>query len=316
MRINSLRAFLLASSHRSISRAAQEMHLTQPALSKIVQMLEADLGVELFHRTTQGLQLTPCGAAFMPYAQRILADLDAARRDLQAVSGHDGFTLRVGADSYLVGEILPTAIAQLVAASPELKVEITIGAADALVEATARGALDLCITSVANCSNLHLLSVQELLCADKTVVARAGHPLLRRPTIRLSDIVAFPWVHFGPSFATASDLVPILRSHHVELPRTIIEADSLAYVLAHLRNSDSLSFQPRQLLQVPDIIEIPVVDAKVAFPFRIVAAHTGARPPLLRARQLLVELGEILQKQVAVPHQADAELARPERVLA
>ena len=82
------------------------------------------------------------------------------------------------------------------------------------------------------------------------------------------------------------------------LPKTLIEADSLTYVLAHLRNSNSLSYQPRRILNASDIAEIAVADATVGFPFRIVAGHAKTHPLSPGARRLLAELESFLHNTV------------------
>ncbi|MGE3991919.1 LysR family transcriptional regulator [Pseudorhodoplanes sp.] len=291
MRTRSIRAFLLAHTYRSITKAAHEMNLTQPALTKTIQLLEADLGVTLFKRGARGLEPTFFAEAFAPFAQRILAEIEAAKNELSALAVGKVGNLRVGADSYVVSGILPPAISHLLELIPNLKIEISSGVSDVLLEATLNGAFDLCITSLSRRSKMSSLEIIELLNQDYAVVARHGHPLAARNDVRLAEIVTYPWVHVGRDFHASSSIVPLLQAERIELPTKIISTDSITYLLAHLRRSDCLSYQPARLIDGADVAHIRIVDAPaILSQFRIVACHARDQPLSLGARQLVSEL--------------------------
>ena len=78
-----LRAFLTVADQQSVSKAAERLHLTQPAISKQVQSLESQLGIALFDRIGRRLNLTEAGRIFMPRAQAILQQLEESQRELR-----------------------------------------------------------------------------------------------------------------------------------------------------------------------------------------------------------------------------------------
>src|SRR5215471_7475062 len=80
-----LALFLAAAEHRSFSAAARALDLAQPSVSEAVRRLEEDLGVPLFARSRRGLELTEAGRALRPYAERVVADLEAARDSVSEV---------------------------------------------------------------------------------------------------------------------------------------------------------------------------------------------------------------------------------------
>jgi DNA-binding transcriptional LysR family regulator len=80
-----LALFLAAAEHRSFSAAARDLELAQPSVSEAVRRLEEDLGVPLFARSRRGLELTEAGRALRPYAERVVADLEAARDSVSEV---------------------------------------------------------------------------------------------------------------------------------------------------------------------------------------------------------------------------------------
>ncbi|MBN9747578.1 hypothetical protein DMP23_41880 [Amycolatopsis sp. A1MSW2902] len=87
MELRQVEHFLAVVRHGNFTRAAQDVHVVQSALSASIRKLEADLGAELFDRTTRRVTLTPAGEALLPLARQIAADVDSARGEVAAVTG-------------------------------------------------------------------------------------------------------------------------------------------------------------------------------------------------------------------------------------
>src|SRR5512138_536908 len=87
MQIGQLRCFLAVADERHFTRAARSLGLAQPSVSAQVRGLESDVGAQLFHRMKGHIALTEAGEALLPFARRILADVDAAASQLQEVGG-------------------------------------------------------------------------------------------------------------------------------------------------------------------------------------------------------------------------------------
>src|SRR6266702_318728 len=98
VQIGHLRCFLAVAERRHFTRAARELGLAQPSVSAQVRRLEDELGSELFHRMKGNVTLTPAGEALLPFARRILAEVDAASSELRdtgaQVRGRRGVPLR------------------------------------------------------------------------------------------------------------------------------------------------------------------------------------------------------------------------------
>jgi DNA-binding transcriptional LysR family regulator len=96
MELRHLRYFLAIAEHKSIRLASEHIHVTQPALSRQIQALEAELGFELFERSPRGLTLTVAGETYMTDIVRVMSDLETAARQAKRIStGHTGH-LRLG----------------------------------------------------------------------------------------------------------------------------------------------------------------------------------------------------------------------------
>lgn len=289
MRIRSIEAFISAYTGRSMTQASQKLHLTQPALTKMIQTLESELGISLFIRGARGIEPTAHADAFFPRAKRILAELDAAQDEFAALTGGQTGRLRVGSDSYVAAEMLPTAVTNVLQSVPDLKIEIVTGTSDHLATAIEDGDLDFFVTSVSRSVNLTDLVTISILQERYCVVARANHPLTSGNGVTLADIAEYPWINIGDNFALSSNIVPIFEQMGVRLPKKIVETDSISYLVAHLLRSDSLSYQPSRLLETAGLTALNIEDAPGALgQFKVVAAHRKDRP-LSRGADLLLQ---------------------------
>jgi DNA-binding transcriptional LysR family regulator len=119
--LRDLRYFLAVADQLHFTRAAESLYVSQPALSKQIRTLERQLRVKLFDRGNAGVKLTRAGAELVPYAERILADWDGARRSLSMVSD---CTLVIGMHTSPGRGILPGVRASLVASCPDAELEL------------------------------------------------------------------------------------------------------------------------------------------------------------------------------------------------
>jgi DNA-binding transcriptional LysR family regulator len=138
-----LRAFVLAAREGNVSRAAERLHLTQPAVSLQLKRLAEDTGLQLFTRTPHGLALTADGAALLPQAERVLAavaDLQQAARNLQgAVRG----ALRIGTILDPEFTRLGMFLRELVESAPQIETELRHGMSGTVLAQVLRGELDV-----------------------------------------------------------------------------------------------------------------------------------------------------------------------------
>jgi DNA-binding transcriptional LysR family regulator len=138
-----LRAFVHAAREGSVSRAAERLHLTQPAVSLQLKRLAEETGLQLFTRTPHGLALTADGAALLPQAERVLAavgDLQQAARNLQGtVRG----ALRIGTILDPEFTRLGVFLRELVESAPQIETELRHGMSGTVLAQVLRGELDV-----------------------------------------------------------------------------------------------------------------------------------------------------------------------------
>jgi DNA-binding transcriptional LysR family regulator len=144
MELRQLQYFVAAARHRHVTRAAEALHVTQPALSQQIRRLEAELGVALLHRTPKGVEPTAAGAELLERAERILADVAGLRAGMDAHAGALRGIVRVAARS---GDDpgLPAALAGFGAEHPGVGIALRHAEAREVEELLRLGALDVAI---------------------------------------------------------------------------------------------------------------------------------------------------------------------------
>lgn len=143
--LSQLRCFVAVADELHFRRAAERLHMTQPPLSRQIQLLEHILGSQLFLRTNRSVQLTPVGRVFLPEARRILRLSDNALRWTQRVWRGEAGTLRIGFTAVTGYSALAELLDQLRAALPDVDVVLREMVSGAQLEALESGVLDVAL---------------------------------------------------------------------------------------------------------------------------------------------------------------------------
>jgi DNA-binding transcriptional LysR family regulator len=141
-----LRYFVAVAEELHFRRAAERLHVAQPAVSQQVRKLEVELGVRLFDRSQRDVALTNAGAALLPEAYRVLRQAETARAAARGASDRPG--LRVGYVPTALRASIPRTLRRLVAAMPNLQTTIEPGSGLELVDAVRAGELDAAVVSL------------------------------------------------------------------------------------------------------------------------------------------------------------------------
>ncbi len=146
MDLRHLRYFVAAAEQGSVSRAAVTLHVSQPALSRQIHDLEAELKVALFERAGRGLRLTGAGHDLLTHARRTLDSAGAFRERARAIGSGEAGVLRVGATPQTLQRLFPALINRFRRIMPGVEMRLTEGDTASLVEALRRGSLHLAFT--------------------------------------------------------------------------------------------------------------------------------------------------------------------------
>jgi len=242
MEFRDLAYFLQAASTGHVGRAAREVGLTQPAMTKSIARLERQLNARLFERTSKGIRLTLAGERLSSHALRLRAALDNAKRELADLSDGQGGHLRVGAGLTMAQYVVPRACAQLVAKLPRVTLDISTGTGDTLIPALREGRLDLVIAGIPRVADADLQ--QELIAEDEVrVVARRRHKLFRLRKMQIQDFVSERWILPRPGSLLSNWLATRCRELGPGVPKPAVVTDSMSTLLSMVANSDLLGFQ-------------------------------------------------------------------------
>jgi DNA-binding transcriptional LysR family regulator len=188
--------FRAVANHRSFTRAAQELALSQPSVSHQVAALEQELGARLLDRGPGGLQLTPAGAVLLEHADAIAVRFDLAALQLAEISGDERALLRIGAFPTALAGIVPSAVAQVRAAHPGARVTVEEGAAGELPARVRSGELHLAIDfqDAATPRREDEGTERHDLMREPFLVALApDHRLAGQQSVRLRDLADDDW---------------------------------------------------------------------------------------------------------------------------
>lgn len=206
MRLDQLRAFEAVARIGHFTRAAGEIFVAQPSLSRQIGALETELGAELLRRAPTGVTLTAAGEVLLPIARRMLGDARAAREQLDELAGLRRGRVRLGAPPTLCVSLVADAVAAYRAAHPGVELHITEGGSRALVDALDEGALDLALVvtrgtqPAAPATALIPLLMEELVVVSATETAAAGEREAGSRDLTLAQLARMPQVAFSRSY--------------------------------------------------------------------------------------------------------------------
>ena len=194
LRLRDLEALVSLEQTRSMTRTADLLAMTQPALSKLLKEIEASVGEALFMRTTRHVVPTEAGLVLLQYAQRILGDLKRIDVDLKALHAGDFQVVRVGAPAAVAATLLPMAVSVTRRENLSHQIRLTEGTVDVMFDKMQRREIDLLLAR-ADDSLLDAGCHFEGLYDDSfCIAAAASHPLQGRSGIGWRDALEFPWI--------------------------------------------------------------------------------------------------------------------------
>lgn len=287
-----LHYFVTVAEERHFGRAAERLQMAQPPLSQQIRRLEAEVGTELFTRTTRRVDLTPAGAAYLQRAREILASVEAAADEAHRVAAGMVGHLTIGCVGSATYSLLPALSRQLAEALPGIDFSFRgeMLVADQ-VHALREGTIDVALLRPPIPEGN--LTVTPLRQERLVVAVPSDHPLAGRRQVRVADLADTDLiVHSAARRSTMFDLVQrLLREAHIE-PRIRHEVGETSTLITLVAGGLGVAVvpQPVSALALTGVIYLPLVRPTTHTTLAVAHRADRSEPHLDRALAVIEEL--------------------------
>jgi DNA-binding transcriptional LysR family regulator len=217
MELKRLGHLVALADQRNFHRAAQAVHLSQPAFSRSVQAAEAELGFALFERGAD-VRCTPAGEFVVERARRLLQENSRFQRDVALYRDHEIGELALGFGQFTAARLLPPLLAHLRQRYPRVSVRVQVQSPSYLLAPLKRQELDFFVGDARFAAGDDAFEVRTIGTTAGTFYVREGHPLLSRGSLNMADMAPF---------GLATGRLPLPAQANLRRLMGIAEADEL-----------------------------------------------------------------------------------------
>jgi DNA-binding transcriptional LysR family regulator len=259
-----LRYFYEVARYGSFRLTAEKIHIAVSAVSRQIQLLEQDLGVKLFVRDRKGLRLTAAGEALLYRVKRVMSELTTARSEIDSLHGSHAGMVRIGLNDTVAQEFFPAFIKDFHAKYPNMRFEVMIANSADLKDALLRDEVDVVVGYAMELhSGMQTLVSYEL---KACIILRADHPLSRRKSLRVADVVSEPFIMPAEGMVLRQVIDAIFAKVAVK-PAFMITTNSFAFIKQMVAEGFGIGCQLRiaggQDPDHHDIVNVPLRDQEI-----------------------------------------------------
>jgi LysR family transcriptional regulator, transcription activator of glutamate synthase operon len=250
MDLRQLRYLVALAEEGSFTRAAESVHIAQPAVSQQIRRLEEELGIVLVERTTRRVTLTDAGELLVVRARRILGELEAAESELQALSGMYTGHVTIGAMHTMGPVDLSLALALFSERHPNVLFTVREQSSEEMAEMLRVDELDLAFLSVTERIESHGLGLHQLVSEELVVLLPRSHRLGNRKQVVMSELADEPFISFRAGARLRELLFAAGREAHFE-PRVRLESNESQRVRRLVSRGLGVAILPRSDAEGP-----------------------------------------------------------------
>jgi len=218
MTLDQLRIFIAVAEHLHFSRAAEELYITQPAVSAAIQSLEEQYGVKLFHRIGRRIEITEAGKLLQEESQKIIDQVILTERGLRELNDLQRGELKLGSSLTIGNYWLPEKISLFKRAYPGITVNCTLANTEEICAGTATGLFDLGLVEGDVTPPLKVSLEEEVVGGDRLlIVVGKSHPWFEVKEIALSALYTTPWVMRESGSGTQQNFEQALIKWEIDL---------------------------------------------------------------------------------------------------
>lgn len=296
MNLRHLEHLLAVAETGSFSRAAEQQHLTQSALSRSIQSLEDDLGARLIDRTGKRNELTPLGQAVAARARRMVFEAAELRRSAELLKQGDLGAIRIGLGSGPGAMLMTPFLVHMARHHPDVQVSVSPGATELQLMQLRQRTLDALVIDVRRIAPAPDLAIENLTEMRTVFACRSGHPLLQagRP-VSFDEMLRYPRASTPLSAEVARLLVNLFGPRADPQQAVSLRCDDITSLIATVKASDAIYFgilaaahAGIEAGQLAELVTAPPLTIGARFAFVTLAGRTEA-PSMGLFRQFVAE---------------------------
>ena len=256
MKLAQMRYFSASCHAGHISKAANELHISQPSITASIKALAEELGVALLHRSNRAVSPTPDGERFLARCDAILAEVDNLAEEFAEIRRNHTL-IHVGIPPMIGSVLFPEIFRSFRTRHPEIRINPVEIGSQAAKEAVVSGELDLAVITMgedlpARLDALRLTRYEMLYCVGP------GHPLAARESVSLTETAAYPMILFSGGYYQRTLLESSFRTLEIQ-PEILFHSNQLTTIKSFIREDIASGFLMPQIVHEEDgIIAIPV----------------------------------------------------------
>ena len=265
--LRQLRGMLAVIETGSLGKAAERLHMSQPALTKSVKRLEDDLGVRLFVRGARGMRPTIFAESLQAYAQAACVGMVQAVTQIKALKNGTEGIVTIAAPPIIGAELFPDALVQITHERPNLRVRVVLQTSD-LFSSLLAGRYDLVVATLYSEIPPAGLVWRPLLTDRMVAITRPGHALARLKKVSFADLLDYSWVVAGAESQHRRRLEHFFAATGLHPPRAVIECSAPAMIRAIVMRSDYVGLVAKFGAEpevAAGLLNIHEIDAPLAF---------------------------------------------------
>lgn len=249
MKLHQLRNIVAIAERGSLRAAARDLGLAQPALSRSVQELEHELGVQLFERRARGMILTPMGLAFVRRASNVMTEVRRAREEIEQLDGGTGGNVAAAMSIVPHLAIAPHILRPFRRRYPNVELLLIEGLYPTVESRLKDGSIDFYVGPPPEQNLAPELILELLFENERRIFCRKGHPLAGAKSLR--ELAGSDWMTTSVTYNAARELNDLFSRHKLPMPRLALRSQSALTLMISLTNTDVLAMVPKQWAEFP-----------------------------------------------------------------
>ena len=305
LKLSHLRLISAISDHGQVSAAAESMHISQPAASRMLHEVESILKAPLCERAAKGMVMTRFGEAMARRARSILLEIREANREIAELKTGYGGAVNMGSVTAPAISLAVPAIQKVRSLYPAIQINCQVETSNILARDLISARYDFVIGRIPDELNPRLFNASPLGVEKACLIVRTGHPLLKRLPCSLSELGRYDWVFQPPGAMLSRTMEMMFMESNIPLPDNIVNTSSVLLTMALIAESDAIapiaeevaSFIASQSSRMGEIAILETDFEIVLAPFSLITARGRALPPSAKLLHDLI-LEECARNQI------------------